>query len=506
MKQIVNAKQMRMYDKYTQENIGLNSLVLIERAAMASYDEIVKITEGEKKSILIVCGPGNNGADGFALARILYLDGYRVTAVFAGDEDHCSEENRAERKICDAYAMHIYSAFNGQAQWGTQYYDVIIDALFGVGLTRPLEMNLSYLVDILNNKPALKISLDIPSGVSGDTGKVFGNAFKADYTLSFSFLKIGNLIYPAAKYNGKVILKHVGIDEQSINTDYPDAFAIEAEDLPDLLPKRSERTHKGIFGKLLLIAGSFDMAGCVVLAGKSALRAGVGILKIASTIENREIIQSALPEAILHSVDKNKIDIELLKEDLEWADAVAIGPGMGTNEKAKELLVAILENASCPVVLDADALSIVASLNLDLKNYSENKDIIITPHAGEFSRLTGLYSSEVMDRVLENATDYALKHKVYTVLKDAHAVIACPNGTRYINLSGNAGMATAGSGDVLTGIIGAFLAMGVPAEYAAAVGVYMHGNAGDLALDKHNMASIMASDIADNIGLGLGLV
>ncbi|MCR5388679.1 MAG: NAD(P)H-hydrate dehydratase, partial [Lachnospiraceae bacterium] len=431
MKQIVNAKQMRLYDKYTQENIGINSLVLIERAAMASYDEIVKITEGRKKSILIVCGPGNNGADGFALARILYLDGYRVTAVFAGDEEHCSEENRAERKICDAYAMHIYSAFNGQAQWGTQYYDVIIDALFGVGLSRPLEMNLSYLVDILNNKPAVKVALDIPSGVSGDTGKVFGTCFNADYTISFSFLKLGNLLYPAAKHNGKVILKHVGIDEQSVNTDYPDTFVIEAEDLPDLLPRRAERTHKGVFGKLLLIAGSFDMAGCVVLAGKSALRAGVGILKIASTIENREIIQGALPEAILHSVDKDTIDLEMLREDLEWADAVAIGPGMGTGEKAQELLKAILENAKCPIVVDADALTIIANLNLELKDYTDNKDIIITPHAGEFSRLTGLYSAEVMDRVLENATDYANKHNVYTVLKDTHAVIACPNGTRY---------------------------------------------------------------------------
>ncbi len=506
MKQIVNSTQMKLYDKYTQDNIGLNSLVLIERAALASYEEIVRITNNEKKSILIVCGPGNNGADGFALARILYLDGYRVTAVFAGEEERCSEENKTERRICDAYAMHVYGAFTGQAQWGTQYYDVIIDALFGVGLSKPLEMNYAYLVDILNNKPALRISLDIPSGISGDTGKVLGKAFNADYTITYSFLKCGNVLYPSAKYNGKVILKSVGIDEQSINTDYPDTFAIEASDLPELLPRRVERTHKGIYGKLLLIAGSFDMAGCVVLAGKSALRAGVGILKIASTLENREIIQSALPEAILHSVSVDTVDMDLLKEDLEWADAIAIGPGMGTSEKAGELLLSILENATCPIVLDADALSIVANLELNLEEYSQNKDIIITPHAGEFSRLTGLHNSEVMDRVLENATDYAKQHNVYTVLKDAHSVIACPNGTRYINLSGNAGMATAGSGDVLTGIVGAFLAMGVPAEYAAAVGVYMHGNAGDLALEKHNMASIMASDIAENIGLGLGLV
>lgn len=490
MKYLVNSREMKQYDTNTTEHFKVPSLLLMERAALAVFDEIKRQYPCSKK-FLIVCGTGNNGADGFALTRLLLLDGAEVHTVLIGDRKKETDQCKKQLEILFAYGCPVLEAIPENTA-----YDVIVDAIFGVGLSRNVEGIFADTIRKMNEIPGKKIALDMPSGISSDTGAVLKCAFRADCTITFAYEKIGMHLFPGNEYVGEIVTKQIGITDESFLTQMPGVMAFEMEDLR-LLPKRASHSNKGSFGKLLLIAGSVDMAGAAVLSAKAAYTAGCGLVRVFTPEENRIPLQTSIPEAVLTTYHPEKLDASKLSEAMKWADVIVCGPGIGTGDAAHQIVKTVLQKASVPVVLDADALNIIAEDTSVL--LLAHTELVITPHLGEMSRLTGDSIAFIQTRLIDTADKFAGKFHVTCVLKDEHTVVATPHGKTYLNLSGNHGMATAGSGDVLTGIIGSLLAQRADTETAAALGVYLHGLSGDTALKKCGFRGMMAGDIVNGL-------
>lgn len=495
MRYLVNSQEMRQYDNNTSEILKVPSLLLMEQAALAACEEIEK-TANKKEPILLVCGVGNNGGDGLAIGRILFLRGYQVELLLVGNPQKATEQNKKQQEILNAYGLALWQEIPANKS-----YQMIVDAVFGVGLTRNIEGNYKNLIEQLNGLTGFKIALDIPSGVSADNGAVLGIAFRADKTITFAFDKIGLHLWPGNEYSGEIVVKEIGITEHSFLENEPKVKAIEEKDL-EVLTMRPSHSNKGTFGKLLLIAGSVNMAGAAVLAGKSAYVSGCGLVRILTPEENRVIIQTTVPEAILNVYSSEKIEEASVKAAIEWADVILIGPGIGTANAAQLLVNYVLENAKVPIVMDADALNIAAKDRTILKQ--AHAELVITPHLGEMSRLTGESVSFLQTHLLDTAKAFSNDYHVTCVLKDERTIIAVPERAQYINLSGNAGMATAGSGDVLGGIIASLMAQGYDAEAATSLGVYLHGAAGDCMIKETGKAGLTASDLIDGIRKVLG--
>lgn len=495
MRYLVNSREMRQYDNHTSEVFKVSSLLLMEQAAIAACEEIEKLVS-KKEAILIVCGTGNNGGDGLAIGRILLLKGYTLELVLVGDEKKASEQNKKQQEILKAYGVPVYKEIPIQKD-----YQLIIDAIFGVGLTRKIEGVYRNTLEKLNDMTGQKLAIDIPSGVSADDGAVLGVAFKADKTVTFAFDKVGLHLWPGNAVAGEVIVKEIGITEKSFLERRPAVAALEDSDL-DQLTIRPTHSNKGTFGKLLIVAGSVNMAGAAILAGKSAYASGCGLVRILTPEENRVIIQTALPEAILTTYSAKKADVDIVKDAIDWADVVLIGPGIGIGEVSEALLKQVLKSVSVPIVMDADALNLVAKDTNVLRQ--PHTEMVITPHLGEMSRLTGDSVAFLQTRLLDTARDFANTYNVTCILKDERTITSIPYGATYVNLSGNAGMATAGSGDVLSGIVGSLMAQGYSSEKAAPLAVYLHGAAGDCMVKETGKAGLIASDLIQGIRMILG--
>lgn len=495
MRYLVNSREMRQYDNNTSEVLKVPSLLLMEQAAQAACEEIEKyVTKSDR--ILIVCGIGNNGGDGLAVGRILFLKGYTVELVLIGDEKKATEQNQKQQEILKAYGVPVLKEVPKEDN-----YHMVIDAIFGVGLTRRIEGNYKSVIEDMNIRKGIKIALDIPSGVSADDGAILGVAFCADKTITFAFDKVGLHLWPGNVAVGDVIIKEIGITERSFLERRPTVMAVEDFDL-NQLTVRPSHSNKGTFGKLLIVAGSVNMAGAAVLAGKSAYASGCGLVRILTPEENRLIIQTALPEAVLSTYTTKKVDEVLMKDAIDWAEVILLGPGIGTDNVAQTLVKQVLKNASVPVIMDADALNIVAKDTNILKR--PHTEMVMTPHLGEMSRLTGDSVGFLQARLLDTAKDFANTYNVTCVLKDERTIISVPYGTTYVNLSGNAGMATAGSGDVLSGVIASLMAQGYNSELAAPLAVHLHGMAGDCMIKETGKAGLMASDLIHGIRRILG--
>lgn len=490
MRFLVNSREMRQYDKNTTEFFKVPSLILMEQAAIAACEEIVKSAD-KKESILIVCGNGNNGGDGLAIGRLLLLKGYDIDLVLIGDGKKATGSNVTQQEILRAYGKTILNDIPVHKTYG-----IVIDAVFGVGLTRNIEGIYKTAIEKMNMLTAYKIAIDIPSGVSADNGALLGVAFKADVTITFAFDKVGMHLWPGNEKIGVIILKEIGITENSFMEHKPSVMALESKDL-NRLAVRPSHSNKGTFGKLLVIAGSVNMAGAAVLCGKGAYVSGCGLVRILTPEENRIIIQTALPEAILTTYTAKKPEIAVIKEAMEWADVILCGPGLGTTDTSMAIVMQVLKNATVPLVLDADALNLIAKDTSALQR--PHTEMVVTPHLGEMSRLTGDGISFIQSRLLDAAKDFADTYNVVCVLKDERTVTATPYGPAYLNLSGNSGMATAGSGDVLAGIIGSLMAQGLEADKAAPLAVYLHGVAGDEMLKETGKSGLIASDIIEGI-------
>lgn len=490
MKYVVNSAQMKSCDQGIIKHYQVPSLVLMERAALAVVEEM-KARIPSDASVLIVCGSGNNGGDGLAIGRLLFLDGYPVDIVFAGNEASASEETKAQLSILGKYEIPIQKDILNRS------YDVIVDALFGIGLCRNIEGRYAELINTMNAMSGLKIAVDISSGIHGDYGHILGCAFMADLTVTFAFSKVGHLLYPGAAYTGELIIKQIGIDAHGFLGKLPCVYTHDSKDL-HLIPKRVSTSNKGTYGKVLVIGGSKNMAGAPCFTAKAAYRMGAGLVRVLTHESNRVILQTNVLEALLTTYsDVIENDYKKILDAIAWATVIVIGPGLGMDSTAKELVEILLEHASVPCVLDADALNLVAKYHIDLSK--AKVPIAITPHMGEMARLTSEPIANIKENPIRIALEYSIKHKVITVLKDARTITALPSGEVYINTSGNSGMSTGGSGDVLAGVIAGLFVQGCDFELAAHLGVYIHGLSGDYAIKQLGEHSLMASDLLDGI-------
>ncbi|WP_167957908.1 NAD(P)H-hydrate dehydratase [Anaerosporobacter faecicola] len=507
MKYLVDAAKMKSIDEYTSNTIGIPSLVLMEKAAMAIV-EIMKEMITPTDRILAVCGTGNNGGDGIAAVRLLMQQGYQADVYLLGEEEHATEQTKQQ--------LHILRNLGGNVYEDVQIegYSVIIDAIFGVGLSRPITGRYEQVIRMINEHRNTVYAVDIPSGIHADQGKIMNVAVKADYTVTFGVNKIGLVLYPGKEYAGNTVVADIGFPTKAIESVKPNIFTYEREDIKRL-PCRKNYSNKGTFGKVLIIAGSRNMSGACYLSAKAACRSGAGLVKVMTVEDNRSIMQSLLPEAILATYDpadlKNKLEVDRIVKEVKWASAIVVGPGIGISAAADHLLDIVLNYATVPVVIDADALSLLAGKTQYILKDSEKEcfsdidlpeNVIITPHLKEMARLLDCSVTDIRENLLTIARNAVKGKRFVLALKDARTIVS--DGSRcYINQSGNNGMATAGAGDVLTGIIVALLAQGMDRYEAAVLGVYIHGLAGDEAVRSKSTYSLIASDIIEALPLVL---
>lgn len=485
MRYFPTGAQMKSADLYTIHEIGIPSMVLMERAALES----VRLMEEKKldfSNTLIVCGAGNNGGDGYAIARLLHLKGYAVDVLFLGKDGSRSEENRKQKEIASFYGIAEVDCLKDN-------YTLIIDAIFGTGLKRNIEGNYASTINELNGYAARKVSVDIPSGVHDETGSIMGTAFRADYTIAIAYIKRGTLFYPGADYAGEILVGNIGITDHSLSKNEVYTFGYDQDDLKDRFPKRIANSHKGTYGKVLMIAGSKGMSGAAYLCSKAAYVVGAGLVQVYTHEDNRVVLQQLLPEAIVTTY--KEYDEKKVLELLEWADVVGIGSGLGTGLTSEQLVKYVLENANCPCVLDADALNIYAKH----PEYTVNVKCIFTPHMKEMSRLCKVSVEDIIQSRVEILTNYVKQRNCVCVLKDARTLVADCENEIFLNTTGNAAMAKGGSGDVLAGIIAGIAAQGISLKEAACLGTYLHGLAGDHARDIHGSYGVLASDIIESI-------
>lgn len=506
MKYLVSAAEMRRYDSNTIEKTGIPACVLMERAALGALGVIEEHFHAEK-SVLIMAGMGNNGGDGLALARLLAERQYDVEVWCVGERRKASAQWLQQEKILGHYPVRL------SREPSRRDYEVLVDALFGVGLTRDITGEFALAVSQYNEMEGFKLALDLPSGLDSDTGEVLGCVARADCTVTFGFCKRGLALYPGCQYAGAVTVAQVGISEAGFYGQEPQMFAYD-ESARDLLPTRRSDGNKGTFGKVLLVAGSRNMAGAAVLAAKAAYRMGAGMVKVATPEENRVILQQAVPEALLETEEDIRASLD------QWADVVAVGPGLGKDERARGLLAQVIEECDLPLVVDADALNLLAEAPELLEvlgrqaegregDYNAGKStgrkVVLTPHVGELSRLTGIPVSVLKKDLPGQGQAFAGRVHGVVAAKDARTFICGEAMPVCVNLTGNSGMATAGSGDVLTGVIAALLGQGMGAFEAASVGVYLHGMAGDAAAAGLGEHACMAGDIVEALsGLQCG--
>lgn len=489
MKYIFNSKQMYQIEQTAMEEYGVPSLVLMERAALSVVSELYH-QNLQDHPFVVLCGTGNNGADGIAVARILAEQKKNVCVYLIGDYTKCTRENKAQLKMLDAYGVTKLTELPPENP-----EIVYVDALFGIGCSRPIEGLALQVIREINRRSGIKIAIDIPSGI--DTfGHVQGDAFQADTTVTFSYAKVGQVLYPGKSYTGSIVVCDIGISDCMISDKQEKYLSIEKMDCRKHIPGRIPNGNKGDFGKLFIIAGSYGMGGAAYFASKAAYLCGAGMVKILTPAENSTFLQEKIPEAIL-SIYEGKWNEKQVLEGLQWADAVLIGPGIGTSSDMKKLLEFVYSNAQTPVVCDADALNLLSEHTSLLLN--PHTEWVLTPHLGEMSRLRKDSISFIKEHLIETAEEFARDYQVIMALKDAVSVCAIPYENTYINLSGNDGMATAGSGDVLSGIIAGLMVTGMKPSEAAPYGMYIHGLCGDHAAKSKSSYSMMASDILDSI-------
>lgn len=515
MEYVVTAQEMKAYDQRTSEYHKMDGIVLMERAAFCMAEEI-KHRRNKPARVLVLAGCGNNGGDGLAAGRMLFLDGYDVAFFLAGTEEKCSKSCKKQLEILRSYGQSIKMDGETAGNPAWDEYDIIIDAMFGVGLSRALEGKYAVLAEYVNQTKAFVVACDIPSGICADTGQILGCAVKADLTVTFAWKKRGLLLYPGAFYAGEVCCVQMGITEHVFKGKqrFPAAFTYTKEDLVRV-PKRSADGNKGTFGKVLLIAGSANMAGAACLAAKSCYRSGAGLVRVFTPEENRVILQTVVPEAVLHT------DKSLLKEDIAWADCIIAGPGMGMSGQAKETIAELLNTEtgkSKICLLDADALNLLAKEAGLMRAFGKKAarwHMILTPHIMELSRLTGIEKIKLKQSIIKEILPFVHTYPVTLVCKDARTIVIDSHGESsgtedvgnpriYINTSGNDALATAGAGDVLSGIIGGLAAQGMDGFSAAALGVYVHGLAGEAAAELSSRYAVMAGDLPDVLGRILG--
>lgn len=489
---IFTSAQIHELDRYTIENEPIPSLDLMERAAMALTQTITEMYSASMP-VVVFAGPGNNGGDGLAVARMMADKGYQVSAYLFNisgslSPDCAANKQRIQENKRIKQFVEVVEEFNPPVLEANM---LVVDALFGSGLNKPLAGGFASLVKYINASPAQVIAIDVPSGLmtEDNTYNVRANIIRATHTLTLQQLKLSFLFTENQQFVGNLRVLDIRLSQEGMAKIEAPYTIVEENDVRKLLLPRSAFAHKGQMGNALLIAGSYCMAGAAILAARACLRAGAGKVTINSPKRNIPVLQMSVPEAVIQKGSEETIFAEAV--DMEDFSALGIGPGLGQSEQTAIALIAQLRRTQCPIVADADALNILANHRAWLQQLPQG--IIMTPHPKEFDRLDG-HSADSYERLMK-ASKLAERLKGYIILKGHYTAICCPGGHILFNSTGNAGMATAGSGDVLTGIITALLARGYKPQDACIVGVYLHGLAGDIAAQEVGEESLVASDI-----------
>ncbi len=497
---ILNSSQVRQADAYTIEHEPISSVDLMERAAYKCFDWIKNKIERTRK-IKVICGLGNNGGDGLVIARLLLKAGYDTDVIILRHSDNCSEnfkinEDRLiklkKKNIIEVKEISKFPLLNDN--------DVIIDAIFGSGLSKPIEGLISEVVEKMNKCKGYVIAIDIPSGLFSEDNSANNHKaiVNADVTLTFQVTKLSFLLPQNYLFVGEWYLLDIGLDKEFINSLSSIYHFVEEDDIRQMLKPREKFAHKGNFGHALLISGSYGKMGAAVLGAKACLRSGAGLVTVHIPKSGYNILQTAVPEAMV-SPDKSEEFISSLPGISKY-NAIAVGPGIDKKEETQKLLKLLIQNSSIPLILDADALNILSENKTWLSFLP--KGSIFTPHPKEFERLAGKPEHDIHRLQLQK--EFSVKYGVYVIYKGAYSTISTPDAKLYFNSTGNPGMATGGSGDVLTGILLGLKARGYTSIETCILGTYLHGLAGDIAKHRMGEESLIAGDIVENIAGAFG--
>ncbi len=493
---ILPVEKIREADAFTIKNEPIKSIDLMERAANQCYQWIKKHLDKTHR-FKVFCGPGNNGGDSLVITRLLAKKNYDVDVIIVrftekGSDDFDLNLNR----LNEINIVSLTEIRDGDTLPEISDDEIVIDAIFGSGLSRPVTGFVGNLINHINASGAITIAIDTPSGLFSDENSTDkgGAIIEADYTLSFQFPKYAFLFPENDKYAGEWTILPIGLMEDFTDQVKVENFFVKRQDAVQLLKPRNKFDHKGTFGHALLIAGSYGKMGAAVMVAKAALRSGAGLVSAHVPQTGYPIIQTAVPECMV-SIDENE-KVFSKPPDPGLYNAIAVGPGLGTERASQDALKLLIQNVNAPILFDADSINILGENKTWISFITAGS--IFTPHPKEFERLAGKSSNHFERNQMQR--EFSIKHKVYVVLKGAHTCISTPDGLCFFNSTGNPGMATGGSGDVLTGIILGLLAQGYHPQEACILGVYLHGMAGDIAAKKKSQQAMIAGDITENIG------
>ncbi len=506
---VLNTQQMREADRRTIDEIGIPSIVLMENAGRQAVAAMESAFEDLATShVGVLCGRGNNGGDGFVVARTLVQRGVETSVFLLGSVADVRGDARTNLEVLGRIGLTVVEISNAQ-EWELHFSeisrcDLLVDAILGTGFHGPLSGLLETVVADVNGLGVPVVAIDLPTGVSADTHEVEGEAIDASMTVTLAAPKIPLVLPPADTHSGDLVIADIGIPLPVLDeVEGPYIELLTRERMRELVPARVADSHKGDFGRILVIAGSLGRTGAAHLAAIGALRSGAGLVTIATPRSCVPIVAAMAPEYMTEGLEETAsgtIDYAALDRILEFkADVIAIGPGLGQSPGTSAFVQGLVERAGVPLVLDADALNAFAGDPERLMG-RDGVDVVITPHPGEMARLLNVTVEAVQRNRLNCATEFAAAHRVHVVLKGHRTIVAGPDNRAFINLTGNSGMATGGTGDLLTGMIAAWFAQLLDAEAACKLAVYLHGTAGDLAEADEGDVALVASDIAARLG------
>lgn len=470
---VVTSEIMRKIDSYCIEELKIPGIVLMENAAL----KVIKnIDLAKNNSFTVICGKGNNGGDGLAVSRHLITLGKKAEVFLMGSDENISEDAKINAYILKNMGVKINRVSNvediNDLRDSIVRNDITIDAIFGTGLCREVEGIYYQVISIINENSSYTLSIDVPSGFNSDTGKIMGNCVTAHKTVSFQMFKRGFLSYNTDKLTGEVVVENIGIPEAVVDKFHNNEFIMDENMIKDKFIARDKYCYKGDYGRVLIFAGSMGFSGAAYISSQSAVRTGAGLVTLCCDNSIRGILSEKLSEAMTISYD----DRERLAELVEKSNAIAVGPGMGMSSQTLETLSYIIKNAECPVVIDADGINVLKD-NLDILK-ERKKEIVITPHFGEMSRITGCSIDEIRDNRIEIAKNFAEKYGVIVLLKGYNTIIS-DGTTTIINPTGNSSMASGGMGDCLTGMVASLIGQGYSAFESACMAAYIHGFTGE---------------------------
>jgi len=519
---VITADEMREIDRISIEEYGIPGIVLMERAGLAVALKVKEFYPDKK--ILVLCGGGNNGGDGLVAARNLHNRGFKVSVLIFAKKNSLSPDCNAQYQIAKKIGIPV--EFRKDLNERDVHGAVLIDAVFGTGLSRPVKGSLAGVFAFINDSDVPVVAVDVPSGISSDTGEILGEAIMADYTVTFGLAKRGHLLYPGAEYTGRLFVEDIGFPAKLLTSEKINVDMIDREMVSGLISLRPKYSHKGDYGHVLIVAGSRGKTGAALMAAKACLRSGSGLVTLAVPESLMNIFQGRvteemtlpLPDDGSGVLSSKAIDV-ILNFAAQKIDVIAIGPGIGVSNDTEKIMNELIQKSTVPMVIDADAINSIAPPHPPLGKGGQRggiskraigllrkakSPIVITPHPGEMARLLSQESEKEIkikiekDRI-DTAMSFSKETGTYLVLKGVPTIVTEPEGRAFINTTGNPGMATAGTGDVLTGIIASLLGQSLNPVNASLLGVYIHGFAGDMAAKGKGEHSLIATDIIDSL-------